>query len=832
MRQGSTGGVLQTAGLLMSLTACGGGLGGNIEGGGQEVVPTGVAATFLANNLPANLSPSEQVTLTVQIKNSGTVDWVKGAGWSLHWAPGSTFFGWSNTPLPTTVLAGGTISLAVPLVVPSGPASTNFVAQMAVNNATMSGLFGPKLSIPVTIGAAVSHPAACAIASPTIGQLPLTYDSTITFTPFAFGWGTYTSQVVTKVVGTNFYLADLAYFRIFDLSTPAAPRLVATVPLHGAPLIYDLKIVGTRAYLAREESLVVVDLAANPPAIIGDLLLPAGPVVGNHGVKAIDVVGNIVYMAGLHAFATIDATNPAAMRIVARVISTEIGPTISVVGSTAYMGGSNVVAYDVSDPVHPRRAGAFGSSTAVADAFTGFSAFQFAGSHLYAVARVSTPVSGFLETDLRVFDLSTPSTPAQVGVVANIEDDVAQLSIVGDRLLAFDPANFMFELYDLTNPTQPVLRSRRDTVWAPALTAGAVAYLFDGPNDYRLVVEDMRVYGRRVAATANVALQNGISNGAHLLYGATTGLNEIDVIDTSNPLLPIRTGSIAVTPIAIPNQTLNDWVGTYLGGGGSFNQLVVKALAGNRLYVLNGPQLQIYDVSTAHPRLLGTSGSLLQVPSDVVASNGYAYVVDALVVANDQSTLGTVPVWSRGAISLDVHDPANIRRLGGHGAGDSALSAVLDGSVLAVAAADGITFLSIGDPANPAFLSLDWEATTSFSLLLAPNHVLYAGGSMGLLRVIDISNAARPHELGATLGGTFAYSDQLLDSMIAFGGTNVIQARYGEVMTYDVSDPTWPKLILDEDWPTSLLFSHLFDVQGYLLLAGKNGTTVVDYCSP
>jgi hypothetical protein len=116
------------------------------------VAPAGADATIVMNTIPSSMVPGDHLLVTVQVHNAGTVDWVKGAGWMLHWVPNTTFFSWADTPIPANVPAGTNVTFQFPIVVPSGPSPTSFVAKMFFNPGGSGGFFGQTLSVPVAIG--------------------------------------------------------------------------------------------------------------------------------------------------------------------------------------------------------------------------------------------------------------------------------------------------------------------------------------------------------------------------------------------------------------------------------------------------------------------------------------------------------------------------------------------------------------------------------------------------------------------------------------------------------------------------------------------------------
>jgi hypothetical protein len=194
------------------------------------------------------------------------------------------------------------------------------------------------------------------------------------------------------VDGTNLYVLGFlsSSLAIFDVSTPASPRLQAQIfddsAVAGSPFTklkfpYSMKLVGHRLYIAaRGDSAITIVDVSNPAApqllaeIVDDSVNPSSPFHRLANVNSVDVVGNILYavsgaFAGPDASLTIiDVSDPANPVRLAEVSDDSIDSLsrftglrgawgITVTGNTAFVtsfSDNTLTAIDVSNPSSPR----------------------------------------------------------------------------------------------------------------------------------------------------------------------------------------------------------------------------------------------------------------------------------------------------------------------------------------------------------------------------------------------------------------------------------------------------------------------------------------------
>jgi hypothetical protein len=117
----------------------------------EGLAPAGSNAQIVSTTIPAQLVAGGRTQVAVQVKNTGTVPWVQGQGWMLHWVPGTPFFAWADSAVPATVMPGATTTFQFSILPPTGVSSANFVAQMVVDQNQTGGFFGARLDLPIAI---------------------------------------------------------------------------------------------------------------------------------------------------------------------------------------------------------------------------------------------------------------------------------------------------------------------------------------------------------------------------------------------------------------------------------------------------------------------------------------------------------------------------------------------------------------------------------------------------------------------------------------------------------------------------------------------------------
>ena len=170
-------------------------------------------------------------------------------------------------------------------------------------------------------------------------------------------WGN--DVVGVDVVGNYAYLTTYqGGLVIVDVSNPALPTFVGKLPLKSitSKETWDVKVIGSYAYLAAGGGLVVVDITdkANPVMVVNKNL---GAVISHD----IEVTGNYAYVAmRRNGFSIVDISNPLIPTEVARVTTgydiNTFAYGVSVKNSVLFVADhfqERISYYDISNPTTP-----------------------------------------------------------------------------------------------------------------------------------------------------------------------------------------------------------------------------------------------------------------------------------------------------------------------------------------------------------------------------------------------------------------------------------------------------------------------------------------------
>jgi len=268
---------------------------------------------------------------------------------------------------------------------------------------------------------------------------------------------------------------------------------------------------------------------------------------------------------------------------------------VYVSGSYAYVAAIGIEKVDISNPANPIIVNSTGET-----AFT-INDIHMAGTYAY----VAADTSGLLIMDISDFGnltlVGSVETPHRARSVS-VSDHYAYIATWGDTDLA---------IVDISNPQNPALEISQafpEPTWA------------DG-----VCVSDHRAY----------------------IAGGIAGLH---VLDISNPLLPIYTGSVINKGTPDPDPYTYDT----LSANGAF-------VSGAYAFVADSSGLQIIDITDLqNPILAGSVGISPYGASDVFVSGSYAYVTADvfegklfIIDVSDFTESSTTPVDPSATISLN-----------------------------------------------------------------------------------------------------------------------------------------------------------------------------------
>jgi hypothetical protein len=434
--------------------------------------------------------------------------------------------------------------------------------------------------------------------------------------------------VAVETVGTYAYVGLCGYpffywfcdepLRIFDMSDPANPEWVSSVPLTGP--VSDIIIRGSYAYVL-SAGLVVLDISdPSEPHQVGEYPIPVH-------TQRLAICGDYAYVAewenvGEVALEVIDISDPEHPTSLATECAS--GPSVGVAATdaTVFLASrlDGVLVYDVTIPSVPSR---------ICQIHTCLFAIGVTTSGRYAYVSVH----GALE----IVDLVHPRSPKEVGW-CDLDDDwyyLQAVEVAGPY--AYVISSKGLRVVDVSVPEKP----RPLGVWyspsgiADGAVSGDYAYLLSrlGASSTQLVVIDVSDPLR----PREVAQHECDSTTWHLAVSGTLLLlpddRGVTVFDLSDPLTPVPIGRCDLSP-----QPAGEMV-----------------IAGPFVYVLGSGCLHVVDLSDpAWPVWCGSCPVASGTRRCDVAGD-YAYVAS--------ESLGTFEI-------VDVADPCEPTAVGQYSIGE------------------------------------------------------------------------------------------------------------------------------------------------------------------
>ena len=376
--------------------------------------------------------------------------------------------------------------------------------------------------------------------------------------------------------GTVLYVANGVDLQLLDLTTPASPSLLGSVPIAGAAKLF---LDGTRVYVAAGAmgGLVIVDASqSTSPTILGSF---------NHarGILNVAVEGTTAYVIldGLFGppkpLGIVDVTNPEAPALVAET-STLLGGSepydLAVQGDRLFLTSTNARIYEI-DVTIP-------TSLQIVDnilltLFGGFpNVLDQEGARVYAatsyVFGVTEPTSsGFAAhvlvdlslpgtapalkvkggraylgagAQLQIFDVSGPLGPTNVGFV-DTPGSAADVSVDGVLAFVADGAAGGLQILEVEDPEAPVVLGSIDTPGSARRVAAVnrIACVADG-NAVQIIDASVPTAPVLASTLAFTNVRDVAMRGNLLLVHHNGGLTTIDV---SNPSGPVQLGLLSTS---------------------------------------------------------------------------------------------------------------------------------------------------------------------------------------------------------------------------------------------------------------------------------------------
>lgn len=431
---------------------------------------------------------------------------------------------------------------------------------------------------------------------------------------------------------------------VYDVSDASKPRRIGSIDTPG--YAFDLDLVDGLAFVADDRGLTVVDChdPARPSVMASVGLLGS--------IRSLTVSGGHAYLlARDQGLRIVDVSDPLHPFLVSSFGTPQRARAVAVAGTVAYVADPfrSIFVIDMVDPTAPR---------IVSELCRGlqFSALAIDGDRLFAMSAAS----------LRVYDISTPEAPLQVGSIYSglretplkplavgvaATSDRIYLAGWGDGLRIYTNTVHEIELarIPLSEPTTNI-SADRDMVQV-AYGTGFFDLYAQGDLTLPPALDQERL-------PAGDSLQ-AMARRGNCVY--TLGRDQLTTIDAADPAA-LR----VLERQALPHRFLH------------------MASGGDRLYLQGNGDLVAYDIgSQPQPVRLGS----VAVPDqlDIAAANGAVYL------AGDTS----------GIVIIDARDPGTMTEVGRIKGGSGPVRLAVNGHRLYGLFSDRMMVYDISDPLRP-----------------------------------------------------------------------------------------------------------------------------------
>ncbi|MEP0545365.1 MAG: hypothetical protein ABJF88_00375, partial [Rhodothermales bacterium] len=466
-----------------------------------------------------------------------------------------------------------------------------------------------------------------------------------------------------------------AGLRIVDISDPADLTVVGEALGQTA---FGVAVSGDYAYVGASTAGLSVYDVSDPAAPTRVTTLP----VSGASVLKVAVSGTTAYISGGNAgFRTVDVTNPESPSVLGSFTTTGFATNVAYADGIAYVlsNGFGLTALDVTNPAAPTQVGTFG----------------IASSQVRGIQLDGTMAFVASEAGLVVLDITDPTAIDEIGSVPFSNTGSGQSVVragdtayVGNR---FDGVR-VIDVTSLSAPEEIALIQNGGFSFKVHVD-GDYAYVADLIGEYRIIdisdPENAEIVGRADALpnTSGSDVRDGIAYVVDRTGAPGTGLTRFDVSDPTSPVALdtfttgsqsfgidlagdvafiangffqfisvdiAEPGSFSILDNFNPNsnafgvQVRDDvaYVATFGGGLVTVDVSDPEAMAqlntnmvggflssvdlnGNRAYLADGQVgLNVVDVSDpTMPQSLGT-GAIAGIASGVAYSQGFAYIAD------------------------------------------------------------------------------------------------------------------------------------------------------------------------------------------------------------
>lgn len=542
--------------------------------------------------------------------------------------------------------------------------------------------------------------------------------------------GLVNDMVVDEENSIAYVAAGEAGLLIVDISTVSIARVLGQVETR-----YEAQAVAVREGLAivaeghpgGKGGVSIVDVAIpEMPWQVAYYRLP-GPA---RGAALAEGYAYLVYENGLTVLdlsGVLDPQNPTQPVETARIPLPQCGADVVVEGGHAYVAADGLRVYDLSDPAQPRQVGQFKS-------FFCASALAVQDDRAYLTDVFCE--FGSCGSTLHIVDVSDPARPTEVDTWLSqsaVEDvavynQVVYLASWQKGVEAVDVAGIVHP----RNPADPRFLNAYGTLGlvTDVVVDGGFAYVSDGAlSGLRVLDLATSPRGRvwpKVRGTAGMRWAGGytVTHGLAYVPVWNEGIRIVDVRDPDAPQeLSVQDIGMAVQAVVSGNLA---YVSVYDG-----------------LVVLDVPAMfDSHEPTAPHVRSkMALSGEAI----GLAVREGAAYVAVAGVNGSEKGTLYVIDVW----------DPDSPKQIGAVGIEGRGLRVTLTGGLACIAVLDwssmtpkgGVQVVDVSEPAQPrsvAFLALPVGA---FDVQVSGQYAFIAGGEAGVY-VADLSDPAHLRLVG------------------------------------------------------------------------------------
>jgi hypothetical protein len=429
------------------------------------------------------------------------------------------------------------------------------------------------------------------------------------------------------------------------------------------------------------------------------------------------------------------------------VVADTTAPVITILGSSSEVVRKNSVYIDAGATALDNVDGNLTSSIIKSGTFV-----DTATAGIYTIIYTSTDLSGNTSNMTRTIVVDN-------GAMLN-HPNFATVS--GNYAYVVSETSNSFEIIDISNPTTLVHKSslvhNNDTIqlYQPKAVAVSGNYAYVVSYSDNLNIIDV---SNPVLPVIKSTLSNG-DGGAQLIrpnfitisgnyaYIVAIGTQNIEIIDISDPLHPVRRSSYYINSLAVPSSVFIS---------GNYMYLTFSALGlsdgGLQIIDISNPSLPVWKGALNH----GTDGASIYAPQSILVSGNYAYITSR---ADNIFEI------------VDVSDPtAPVHKSKiADGTGGAALSApvyaFISGSYAYIASfyGDNLEILDISDPATPVHKgSLGNNVNGSAianpkSVIVSGNYAYIASNTSSALEIVDISDSANPIHVNKILSGESSHT--------------------------------------------------------------------------